>query len=74
MITRDPFRVQLEQDAARAKARKGSLAFCWIGLGILLGSGFVMVLTALPQDVRATIALMAAVGIGAFTILTGRAK
>ena len=66
----DPYRIEMEYGASKARAKKSALLIFWAVMGIMLGSGFVMVLNSLPAEMRLVGAILAAVGIAALMALS----
>ena len=66
----DPYRTEMEYGASKARAKKSALLIFWAVMGIVLGSGFVMVLNSIPAEMRLVGAILAAVGIAALMALS----
>ena len=56
--------------AAKARAKKSAMLIFWAVMGIVLGSGFVLLLNSLPAELRLVGAILAAVGIAALMALS----
>jgi len=66
----DPYHVEMEYGAAKARAKKSAMLIFWAVMGIVLGSGFVLLLNSLPAELRLVGAILAAVGIAALMALS----